>query len=183
MPSKAPTVCAPPKPPIPGKTRTHRPANRPKSVHRPHNFQNTLHIQKCSTWNIPAKSAPSSSANLSVMRSSLLAVPALLFAVSATAQAPKPVAARLAAQNALFEETWQTQLKLSPTLATAVGDYRYNDQLGDYSLAATAHRHELDIAEPRPHQGHRRHRLSRAGPHLARPLPAPALSSASRTTT
>src|SRR5260221_1236968 len=67
---------------------------------------------------------------------------------SATAQ-PKPadpVATRLATQNALFEEYWQTELKLSPTMATAVGDYRYNDKLGDNSLAAVAHRHEVNAA-------------------------------------
>jgi uncharacterized protein (DUF885 family) len=51
---------------------------------------------------------------------------------------------RLAAQNALFEEFWQTSLKLNPTQATAVGDYRYNDKLGDNSLAAVAHRNEIN---------------------------------------
>ena len=56
------------------------------------------------------------------------------------------MAANLAAQNALFEESWQTSLKLAPTLATSVGDYRYNDQLGDFSLAASARRHELAVA-------------------------------------
>jgi uncharacterized protein (DUF885 family) len=61
--------------------------------------------------------------------------------------APQSVETRLAAQNALFEESWQTSLRLSPTRATAVGDYRYNDQLGDDSLAAVANRHTLDIAE------------------------------------
>ena len=59
---------------------------------------------------------------------------------------PTSVQARLAAQNALFEESWQTNLKLSPTQATAVGDYRYNDQLGDFSLAASGTRHTLAIA-------------------------------------
>jgi uncharacterized protein (DUF885 family) len=70
---------------------------------------------------------------------------ALVFA-SASAQ-PKPATsaeARLAAQNALFEDAWQTNLKLSPTQATAVGDYRYNDKLSDYSLAAIAKRHEIN---------------------------------------
>lgn len=71
---------------------------------------------------------------------------ALLFVIlSATAQA-KPVDSverRLAAQNALFEESYQTNLKLNPTQATAVGDYRYNDKLGDYSLAAIAKRHDV----------------------------------------
>jgi uncharacterized protein (DUF885 family) len=65
----------------------------------------------------------------------------------AAAQAPTSVATRLAAQNALFDESWQATLKTNPTLATAVGDYRYNDQLGDSSLAASASRHEREIAE------------------------------------
>src|ERR1700720_3219678 len=67
---------------------------------------------------------------------------------TATAQ-PKPagsVETRLAAQNALFEESWQTELKLSPTRATAVGDYRYNVKLGETSLAAIEHRHEINAA-------------------------------------
>jgi uncharacterized protein (DUF885 family) len=53
----------------------------------------------------------------------------------------------LAEQNALFEESWQANLKMNPTLATAVGDYRYNDQLGDSSLAAAAERHQRDVTE------------------------------------
>ena len=71
----------------------------------------------------------------------------LVFAPSLAAQAPalQPVATRVAAQNAIFEESWQTQLKLSPTLATAVGDYRYNDQLADYSLAAIDRRHQINL--------------------------------------
>jgi uncharacterized protein (DUF885 family) len=86
------------------------------------------------------------------MRNRLLAVSAFVVAALAFATLPagaqtKPantVEARLAAQNALFEEAWQTNLKLSPTLATAVGDYRYNDKLGDNSLAAIAKRHEIN---------------------------------------
>ena len=77
------------------------------------------------------------------MRPNLLATSALFLAALsqfAPAQAPTPVASRLAAQNALFDDAWQTNLKMNPTLATAVGDYRYNDQLGDYSLAASANR-------------------------------------------
>ena len=58
----------------------------------------------------------------------------------------QPVAERLAAQNALFEDSWQTSLRLSPTLATAVGDYRYNDQLGDNSQTGIAKRHQVDVA-------------------------------------
>jgi uncharacterized protein (DUF885 family) len=48
------------------------------------------------------------------------------------------VEARLAAQNALFEEQYQYELKSSPETATAYGDYRYNDRLDEYSLAAAA---------------------------------------------
>ncbi len=77
-----------------------------------------------------------------------LVLSALLCASHLPAQvAPaQPLQSRLAAQNTLFDESWQTTLRLSPTLATAVGDYRYNDQLADESLAAIAHRHDLDIA-------------------------------------
>ena len=70
----------------------------------------------------------------------------LLSSAAALAQVNTPLADRLAAQNALFEESWQTTLKLSPLLATNVGDYRYNDQLGDYSLASVEKHHELDEA-------------------------------------
>ncbi|WP_446742801.1 DUF885 domain-containing protein [Silvibacterium acidisoli] len=60
----------------------------------------------------------------------------LSLAVGATALAQtSPVATRLAAQNELFEQQYQSDLKLSPQLATSLGDYRYNDQLGDYSIA------------------------------------------------
>jgi uncharacterized protein (DUF885 family) len=84
------------------------------------------------------------------MRPILLTVFALFLAAApqfTSAQAPASVDTRLAAQNALFNDSWETALKMSPTLATAVGDYRYNDQLGDYSLAATAARHERDLAD------------------------------------
>ena len=51
------------------------------------------------------------------------------------------VADRVAAQNKLFDEFWETGLKNSPERATAVGDYRYNSQLGQYSLADIARQH------------------------------------------
>jgi uncharacterized protein (DUF885 family) len=54
------------------------------------------------------------------------------------AQAPASVESRRAAQNGLFEEYYQSRLKESPTLATNLGDYRYNDRLADYSLAEVA---------------------------------------------
>ena len=52
-----------------------------------------------------------------------------------------PVAERVAKQNALFEEFYQTGLKNNPERATAYGDYRYNSQLGQYSLAEIARQH------------------------------------------
>jgi uncharacterized protein (DUF885 family) len=55
--------------------------------------------------------------------------------------APDSVASRLAAQNALFEEQYQADLKASPQTATARGDYRYNDQLNDVSLAQVEREH------------------------------------------
>ncbi len=80
------------------------------------------------------------------MHKLLLASSALfLAAASLNGQAPTPVESRLAAQNALFDQAWQQQLKMNPTQATAVGDYRYNDQLGDRSLTAIAARHQVDV--------------------------------------
>jgi uncharacterized protein (DUF885 family) len=65
-------------------------------------------------------------------------------AASIFAQDLKPVADRLASQNALFDEQYESDLRNSPERATAFGDYRYNDQLADYSLAAIAQRHKTD---------------------------------------
>src|SRR6202142_2914310 len=56
----------------------------------------------------------------------------------------KPVADRLAAQNALFEEQDESDLRNFTERATAFGDYRYNDKLNDYSLEAIARRHKID---------------------------------------
>jgi len=76
---------------------------------------------------------------------------ALLVAVlgSLVAQTPAQqasVAARIAAQNAIFEEQYQSDLKFSPQNATAYGDYRYNDQLDQVSLAANASADTADLA-------------------------------------
>jgi len=72
----------------------------------------------------------------------------LLFLVaitgSALAQNVKPVAERLATQNVLLEEAYQSDLRNFPERATAFGDYRYNDKLTDYSLDAIAQRHKTD---------------------------------------
>jgi uncharacterized protein (DUF885 family) len=70
----------------------------------------------------------------------------LLLGCCALAQDLKPVAERLAAQNALFDEQYESDLRNFPTRATSFGDYRYNDQLPDYSLAAVARHNETDHA-------------------------------------
>ncbi len=59
-------------------------------------------------------------------------------------QETKPVADRLAAQNSLFEEQYESDLRNFPERATAFGDYRYNDKMADYSLAAIAQREKTN---------------------------------------
>lgn len=54
------------------------------------------------------------------------------------------VDSRLAAQNALFEEQYESDLQAHPELATAYGDYRYNDRLNDSSLAEIARQDQRD---------------------------------------
>jgi uncharacterized protein (DUF885 family) len=70
----------------------------------------------------------------------------LLIALTNTlfAQNTKPTAEPLAAQNALFEEQYETDLRNFPERATAFGDYRYNDKLNQFSLEAIAQHHQTD---------------------------------------
>jgi uncharacterized protein (DUF885 family) len=63
---------------------------------------------------------------------------------SVFAQNLKPVDDRLAAQNAVFEEQYESDLRNFPERATAFGDYRYNDKLAEHSLDAIAQRHKTD---------------------------------------
>jgi uncharacterized protein (DUF885 family) len=65
----------------------------------------------------------------------------LVCSVAAPGGTTESVANRVAKQNALFEEFYQTELKNSPERATAYGDYRYNSQLGQVSLAEIARQH------------------------------------------
>jgi uncharacterized protein (DUF885 family) len=65
---------------------------------------------------------------------------------SVLAQNLKPVADRLSAQNTLFEEQYESDLRNFPERATAFGDYRYNDKLAEQSLDAIAQRHKTDEA-------------------------------------
>jgi uncharacterized protein (DUF885 family) len=71
----------------------------------------------------------------------------LLVAVASSlfGQNLKPVADRVAAQNALFEEQYETDLRNFPERATAYGDYRYNDKLADRSLDAVARNYKTDV--------------------------------------
>src|SRR6186713_2717475 len=68
----------------------------------------------------------------------------IAIADTAVAQNVASVSARLTTQNALFEEQYQSDLRNFPERATAFGDYRYNDKLAEYSLAAIAGRHKSD---------------------------------------
>ncbi len=84
--------------------------------------------------------------NHSVLPGILLAALVLPVAVAAqtlpaTAPTAGDVATRINAQNALFEDFYQNNLKNHPESATSVGDYRYNDRLSDDSLAAIAREH------------------------------------------
>jgi len=65
-------------------------------------------------------------------------------ATSLLAQDVKPVAERLAAQSALFDEQYESDLRNFPERATSFGDYRYNDKLGDRSLAGIIERNKTD---------------------------------------
>ena len=68
-----------------------------------------------------------------------------LMAALSFAQDTKPVTERLAAQNALFDEQYESDLRNFPERATAFGDYRYNDKLTDHSLTAIQQRHQTDV--------------------------------------
>jgi uncharacterized protein (DUF885 family) len=68
----------------------------------------------------------------------------VLAACTSLSTKPVTVESRIAAQDALFEEEYQAGLKAHPELATAYGNYRYNDQLDEYSLAAIKSEHASD---------------------------------------
>jgi len=76
----------------------------------------------------------------------LVVVAAYVFSAACTSPSTRSVAveSRIAAQNTLFEQQYQSDLRADPELATAYGDYRYNDELNDYSIAAVKLRHERD---------------------------------------
>ena len=69
---------------------------------------------------------------------------AAVLSVSAQDKNLQPVAARIAAQNALFDEQYEADLREFPERATNFGDYRYNDKLADHSLDAALRREKMD---------------------------------------
>jgi uncharacterized protein (DUF885 family) len=79
---------------------------------------------------------------------SVLLFPCLLFFFTAAgtlnAQNLKPVAVRVAEQNGLFDEQYESDLRNNPERATSFGDYRYNDKLPEVSLAAIAQRNKTN---------------------------------------
>jgi len=66
--------------------------------------------------------------------------------IQISSQSTEPVAARLAAQNALFKEQFEDDMRASPESETARGDYRENAMLDDYSLAASTKQNAVDRA-------------------------------------
>jgi uncharacterized protein (DUF885 family) len=80
------------------------------------------------------------------MRFQQILVFSLVLAGSVFPQNLKPIADRLAAQNVLFEEQYEADLRNFPERATAYGDYRYNDKFADYSLAGIVQRNETNAA-------------------------------------
>ena len=66
--------------------------------------------------------------------------------IHASSQSTRSVAVRLAAQNALFKEQYEDDLRASPESETARGDYRDNAMLDDYSLAASMKQNAADRA-------------------------------------
>src|SRR3984893_7974921 len=78
------------------------------------------------------------------MRNYLSLVFLLASAISISGQATKPVGDRVAAQNAIFDDYYESELRNFPERATAFGDYRYNDKLDQYSLDAIMQPHKTD---------------------------------------
>ena len=69
----------------------------------------------------------------------LLRISTVLVALSPIAGWAQSPTERL---HSLFEEEWQYSLRESPTLASYLGDNRYNDRWPDVSLAAISKRND-----------------------------------------
>src|ERR1044071_203070 len=68
---------------------------------------------------------------------------ALLLVLFAT---PLTAADEVARLHALFDKTWETRIRQSPTFATSVGRHEYDDRLGSMTPADLARRHEQNRA-------------------------------------
>src|SRR5580658_6605908 len=79
-------------------------------------------------------------------KSVIFAAVAVIAAASVVSLHAQKPANSVAAQNAIFEEQYESDLRNFPERATAYGDYRYNDKLGDESLGAIAERHKTNEA-------------------------------------
>jgi uncharacterized protein (DUF885 family) len=78
------------------------------------------------------------------MRTSIAFALLLVTALRSVSPQVEPLNARLAAQSKLFDEYYESMLRNFPERATAFGDYRYNDKLTEYSLAAIHERNDSD---------------------------------------
>ena len=74
----------------------------------------------------------------------ILAACGVITACATLSPKSSSVESRLVAQNALFEQQYQSDLKADPERATSYGDYRYNEQLDDYSLEGVRRRYASD---------------------------------------
>jgi uncharacterized protein (DUF885 family) len=79
-----------------------------------------------------------------LMRALVVATCCSVTACASLAPKPVTVESRLAAQNALFEEQYQSDLRADPERATSYGDYRYNDRLNEHSLEEIRREHGSD---------------------------------------
>src|SRR5690348_6197279 len=76
----------------------------------------------------------------------LLAGLLLVVGAPVGAKSPASVQERVAQQNALFDEYYETELRMHPEMASPFGDYGYNDRLNDYSLAGADGQNQRDQA-------------------------------------
>ena len=78
------------------------------------------------------------------MRNYLGLIFLLAASVSLSGQDAKPTGDRVAEQNAIFDDYYESELRNFPERATAFGDYRYNDKLDDYSFDGIMQHHKTD---------------------------------------
>src|SRR5215469_4670589 len=90
----------------------------------------------------PVLGSPAMKTKLSL--TGLLACLFLVLCAPVSAKGPGTVQDRVAEQNALFDEYYEEELKTHPQMASAYGDYRYNDQMNDYSLAGVEAEYQRD---------------------------------------